>query len=264
MKKILLLSLPLMVMCFASCEKENGSHGNSGQKLVKEISSPGDGYTESWTYEYDTRCRVVKMIEIYSEADYYEKTEHIVEYESNTIIISSYYEDSEVNMELYSKEKYSLDNEGYVEKVEFTYSELAPETFFYNYENGLLKSMEVVHYHSDGSLSSSNEYEYNWVNNDIVCKYSLKYPSKIDVQYYFDVENKMNIDILNVLSTTLDNSDNSNIIMLQGTYSEHLPKYRKDNNSNTCYSYEFDADGYPIIIRDINEARTKEYHIKYY
>ena len=53
MKKILLLALPLMVMCFASCEKDNGNDDvNSGQKLVKEISWTEDDYQEQFMFEY--------------------------------------------------------------------------------------------------------------------------------------------------------------------------------------------------------------------
>ena len=37
MKKILLLALPLMVMCFASCEKDNVSEDNSVQNRVANI-----------------------------------------------------------------------------------------------------------------------------------------------------------------------------------------------------------------------------------
>ena len=268
MKKILLLALPLMVMCFASCEKDKGNNDvDFGQKLVKEITLLGDGYTESWAYEYDAQNRIVKVLETYSESDYYEKVEHTVEYEGNTIIIASY-DALDGNMELYAKEKYSLDNNGYVEKVEFTYAYQDPHTCFYNYENGLLKSMEVKHYFSDGSLSSENEYEYNWVNDDIVCKNSLKYSSKVDVQYYFDVENRMNINVFNVLSTSMDNSDNS-VIKFKGTYSEHLPKSKNYNNSSTSYSYEFDTEGYPIKwieeVKSVSgELFTSEYDIKYY
>ena len=265
MKKIFLFMLPLVALSFASCEKDNGNDGNPAQKLVKEITSRGDGYTESWAYEYDAQNRIVKVIETYSESDYHEKVEHTIEYDGNTITIASY--NALNGNELYAKEKYSLDNKGYVEKVEFTYASGDPHTCFYNYENGLLKSMEVEHYYSDGSLASEDEYEYNWVNNDIVCKNSLKY-SSVDVQYYFDVEDKMNINVLNVLHTGMDNSDNS-VIKFKGTYSEHLPKSRNYNRNDTSYSYEFDTEGYPI--KWIDEFKsvsgafyTSEYDIIYY
>ena len=82
--------LPLVALSFASCEKDNGNDGNPAQKLVKEITSRGDGYTESWAYEYDAQNRIVKVIETYSESDYHEKVEHTIEYDGNTITIASY------------------------------------------------------------------------------------------------------------------------------------------------------------------------------
>ena len=258
--------LPLVALSFASCEKNNENNGgDSGQKLIKEITLFEDGYTESKTYEYDAQNRVVKVIETYLESGYDdEKVEHTIEYDgSNTIIISSY-DNSYGNMELYAKEKYSLDNNGYVRKVEFTYDDQDPHTCFYNYENGLLKSIKVENYYSDGSLASELVYEYNWINNDIVCEDLEKYSSKTDVQYYFEVEDKMNINVLNVFSP------NNSIIKFKGTYSEHLPKYSTDTNGSHSYSYEFDTEGYPIKWKEDFKSNveeyesTYEYNIKYY
>ena len=64
MKKILLLTLPLMVMCFASCEKDKGNDETSGQKLVKEISWTEDDYQEQFMFEYDENARVINVTEI--------------------------------------------------------------------------------------------------------------------------------------------------------------------------------------------------------
>ena len=64
MKRILLLALPLMAMCFASCEKNNGNGETSGTntRFVKTISGYGNDFSEVFgelalntvEFEYDS------------------------------------------------------------------------------------------------------------------------------------------------------------------------------------------------------------------
>ena len=239
MKKILLLPLPLMVMCFASCEKDNGNDENSGRKLIKEISWIEDGSSVVRTYEYDSQNRIIKLIETWDESFV---SETIVEYDGNTIT-ESWREGTNGIWDNEGSEKYYLNNDGYVIKSEGIYEGEIHSTATYEYENGYLKSKK-------GSMTE----EYEWQNGNIVRENS----SSREIQY-LDNEDKMNVDFLNYsigISTTG--------IKFQGTCSKHLMSgYGNDSQWNNR-TYEFDTEGYPTKIRDIDEYRTMEYNIKYY
>ena len=240
MKKNLLLALPLMVMCFASCEKDNGNDGNTVQKLVKEISWIEDDYSVVRTYEYDSQNRIIKMVETWDEGET-EMSEITVEYDGNTITESERWQSGGNGVWNSDVTKYYLDNDGYVIKREYIYEGKVSSSTIYEYENGYLKTAK-------GSMT----YEYEWQNGDIVRENSRK------IQY-LDNEDKMNIDFLNYsigVSTTG--------IKFQGTCSKHLMSgYGNDSQWNNR-TYEFDTEGYPTKIRDIDEYRTMEYNIKYY
>ena len=82
MKKVLLLALPILAVCFASCEKDNGNDENSGQKLVKEISWTEDDYQVQFMFEYDENARVINVTEI---VDGNAEGQYSVSYNGNTI-----------------------------------------------------------------------------------------------------------------------------------------------------------------------------------
>ena len=241
MKKILLLALPLMVMCFASCEKDKGNDGNSVQKLIKEISWIEDGYSVVRTYEYDTKGRIIKMIETWDEGET-EMSESTVEYEGNTVTESFKWKEGPTDVwNNEGKDIYYLDNNGYVIKYESIYEGEISSSVTYEYENGYLKR-EV------GSMTE----EYEWQNGDIVRDSNRK------IQY-LENEDKMNVNFLNY---SADISGTG--IKFPGTCSKHLMSgYGNDSQWNNR-TYEFDSEGYPTKIRDINEYRTMEYNIKYY
>ena len=237
MKKMLLFALPLMVMCFVSCEKDNGNDGNTVQKLVKEISWIEDGYSVVRTYEYDSQNRIIKLIETWDESFV---SETIVEYDGNTIT-ESWREGTNGVWDNEGRDIYYLDNNGYVIKYESIYEGEISSSVTYEYENGYLKR-EV------GSMTE----EYEWQNGDIVRDSNRK------IQY-LENEDKMNVDFLNY-SASISYAG----IKFQGTCSKHLMSgYGNDSQWNNR-TYEFDSAGYPTKIRDINEYRTMEYNIKYY
>ena len=241
MKKILLLALPVMVMCFASCEKDKGNDGNSVQKLIKEISWIEDGYSVVRTYEYDTQNRVIKLIETWDEGET-EMYETTVAYDGNTIIESSKWKEGANGVwNNDASTKFYLDNNGYVIKCEYIDDGEVSSSTTYEYENGYLKTAK-------GSMIE----KYEWQNGDIV-----RCDSR-EIQY-LDNEDKMNIDCLNYSATISDAG-----IKFQGTCSKHLMSgYGNDSQWNNR-TYEFDSEGYPTKIRDIDEYRTMEYNIKYY
>lgn len=66
MKKILLFALPLLAMCFASCEKDNGNNGGD------EVELSGDDVIQSKDPNFLKALLVVQEIEIYdAETDDY-------------------------------------------------------------------------------------------------------------------------------------------------------------------------------------------------
>mgnify|MGYP001778389652 CR=1 FL=1 len=241
MKKILLFMLPLVAVCFASCEKDNDNDGNSVQKLIKEISWIEDGYSVVRTYEYDSQNRIIKLIETWDEGET-EMSESTVEYEGNTITESFKWKEGANGV--WSNDvitKYYLDNDGYVIKCEYIENGEVYSSETYEYENGYLKT----------ARRSVTE-EYEWQNGDIVRDSNRK------IQY-LENEDKMNIDFLNY-SAYISGAG----VKFQGTCSKHLMSgYGSDSQWNNR-TYEFDADGYPTKIRDIDESRTMEYNIKYY
>lgn len=250
MKKILLLTLPLMAMCFASCEKENGNvnDGPSGQKLVKEITWIEDDYLMARTYEYDSQYRIIKMIEALNGVGVYETT---VEYNGNTIV-ESFRErnnDGWSNSQHYAK--HYLDNDGYVvksESISISDGRVVSSTT-YEYENGYLKTVK------ESNSDFNTETEYEWLNGDIVREDSREYQ-------YLDNDDKTNIDFLNT-SVSISYAG----IRFKGTCSRHLmSRYSIDSQGTEWINttYEFDADGYPIIRRDISKAYTMEVNITYY
>ena len=164
MKKILLLALPLMAMCFASCEKDNGNSNNAGNgKLIKTIF----GYATDFdannglcisTFEYDEQNRVTKVIVSgYNEMYTYE-------YNGSEIIEKFWYAESEWGAAFSEAEmipsgyaRYVLNNNGYLSRRE-EYTGLDGQlyrTSTYIYDNGLLKKSIT----DNSGESTRNRYE---------------------------------------------------------------------------------------------------------
>ena len=171
MKKILLLTLPLMVMCFVACEKDKGNDGDSVQKLVKSITyMESPDYPLVTTFEYDENGRVIR-------SEWIE--------DGNTFIIAdvAYTDDMIIETGPGGKQQASedgtgtttvsqlkeeyihyLNDDGYVIKTEYkdywsdeTYNTTVSQT--YEYENGKLAKVQ-----SDGLVL----YELQWQRDDIV------------------------------------------------------------------------------------------------
>ena len=250
MKKILLLALPLMAVCFVSCEKGNGYDGNNGQKLVKEVSwimtVDGNPSEPSYRkYKYDSQNRVIQI----TSSDGFEKGIDEFEYDGNTITVSYKWLDSDGVWRSGDSERYYLDNNGYVIKSEYiernnneTETIAYPTT--YEYENGYLTMSEYY----TGTIT-----EYEWQNGDIV-RYG---DTEIE---YLDIENKMNILFVDT------NHSISDVIKFPGTWSKHLISgYGSSYENWYTVTYKFDKDGYPTKIRVRNgDGDEDEFNIKYY
>ena len=243
MKKFLLLALPLMVMCFVSCEKDNGYDGNNGQKLVKEVSCIDivDGIASeaySTYYKYDSQNRVIQTTTSDGLLD--DVAEY--EYDGNTITISNKWLDSDGDWHRGGADKYYLDNNGYVIKHESIEFDGTAYSTTYEYENGYLTMSEYY----TGAIT-----EYEWQNGDIV-RYD---DESVD---YLDIENKMNILVVDANPYEIPTS-----IKFPGTWSKHLISGFGTLDDWFTVTYKFDKDGYPTKIR-VRGIDSAEYNIKYY
>lgn len=254
MKKMLLLTLPLMVMCAVSCEKDKGNDGNTVQKLVKEISWIEDDYQEQFMFEYDENARVINVTEI---VDGNAEGQYSISYNGSTITEKYLFRNYETGE---WKEDgitcYYLNNDGYLIKSESIKNGEVTMYTMYEYAGNQLKS--VANYDADGTKWNPS-FEYEWQNDDIRYEYQSggsPYPNKYE---YTDAENKLNISFCNPVIVS-----EYSYLKFKGTGSRHLTSgYGNDSQWNNR-AYEFDSAGYPTKIRDINEYRTTEYNIKYY
>lgn len=277
MKKILLLALPLMVMCFASCEKDKGNDDvNSGQKLVKEISwIEGDEYHMSHHYEYDVQNRLVKEI---VRMDNFIVYNYNIEYSHNLITVSHSATDYETDDELNEMYRFYLDDAGFLTKDEIVRLEGSSEKIveWRNYlydENNKLKQMKQTNLYYDGKEYTEDTYEtiadFEWIHDDMVEGISGMSSggqmidgewvgwSEFSMYYleYINVEDKSNICIFCPYLMCYDPSHfGCNIgIKFKGITNKHL---------NKEYEYEFDASGYVTKYTDLEH--DVEFVIKYY
>ena len=252
MKKMLLFALPFMVMCFASCEKDNGNDENSVQKLVKSITyMESPDYPLVTTFEYDENGRVIRSEWI---EEGFSMIIADITYKDNMII-----ETAPGYIKYQVKEEYIhyLNDDGYVIKTEYkdywsdeTYNTTTSQT--YEYENG-----KVTKANGDGY-----SYEFQWQDNDMV-KISLG--NTVKSITYSTIDNKFNINILSQFDfqTGIGFDRSTKISMFgsatysfKGTVSKHLPQII----DGEVYSYELDSDGYVTTIKVDGEPT---YYIEY-
>ena len=274
MKKILFM-LPLVAVCFAACEKDNGNDVNSGQKLVKEISWIDGEYYMSNHYEYDTQNRLVKEI---VRMDNFIVYNYNIEYSDNLIIVSHGATDYEADDELNEIYRFYIDDAGFLTKDEIVKMEGASEKvvesreYLYN-ENGKLKQMKQMTLEYAEDEYTDNSYEtiadFEWIHDDMVEGISGITTSIRDIDgerviwsefsmyplEYINVEDKSNICIFCPYLMCCDPSHFNRFIGIRfkGITNKHLYKE---------YEYEFDFSGY--VTKYIDSEHDVEFVIKYY
>lgn len=252
MKKILLFALPILAMCFASCEKDNGNDDNTENgRLIKTIS---DGTNGTTTFEYDSQNRIIKVTtSYYAYNDTYVTT---YEYNGSEIIERFWYSESDSGSTFDEDamledgyRRYILNEDGYLTCTEYYSSEGQTyyKTYTYIYDNGLLK--KAILYNSSEQTSNRQEYTYEWDNNDIISCTEIGNGSTFSLTYtYYGNEDKENImgwysldipwQVINGLPDTY--------LVFKGMKSRHLVKSEEWNFNGYNIYYQFDADGYVI------------------
>ena len=262
MKKILFM-LPVLAVCFASCEKDKENDGNSVQKLVKSITyMESPDYPLVTTFEYDENGRVIcaKWTEngnTWTIAD--------VAYEGNMIIETGAGGQQEVSTDATGttitvsqlKEEYIhyLNDDGYVIKTEYkdywsdeSYNRTDAVT--YEYDNGKLVKIAG---NSIGDYPI--EYKFQWQNNDIV---AVSYNGSTENISYSNTVDNLNVDLsanwgYYGISCGIGSAAT---LKFKETTSEHLPQMLDEE----VYSYELDSDGY---VKTIKVDGEPIYYIEY-
>lgn len=256
MKKILLLALPLMVMCVASCEKDKGNDGNSVQKLVKSINSAIPDEPLVISFEYDEKGRIVHIewtAEGHSFADVVYEDRMITETGSPGYI-SFIKPDGTTVTQTKAEAIHYLNEDGYVIKTVHNdyYSDEkynSTDELAYGYENGKLISIT-------GTYSGSPEKQtFQWQGNDIAAVTDNNYTNEIT---YSDIKDNLNVDLIGmILDGDFVGKISTAMIKFKGTTSEHLPQMMYDDE---VYSYELDSDG---RVTTIKESGEPIYYIEY-
>lgn len=258
MKKILLFALPLLAMCFASCEKDNVNRDDTGNgKLIKTIS----GYATDFdannglcisTFEYDAQHRITKVIVSgYNEMYTYE-------YNESEIIEKFWYAESEWGSPFNESEmisngyvRFVLDDDGYLSRKEeyFGLDEQLQSVTTYIYDNGLLKK---------SITDNSDEYPYEWSNNDIIRSTYINHDNNLTylTTYTYGNEDKGNIMGWYCKDSPWQQIDGmpDTYLAFKGMKNKHLIKSMTKYNSNGSidsgnsrnFYYQFDANGYVI------------------
>lgn len=247
MKKILLLALPLMVMCFASCEKDKGNDGNSVQKFIKSFTyMVRPDYPLVTTFEYDENGRVIcaKRTEAGDTSTIADVT-----YEGNMIIETEGGDKQQVSSDntivSLVKEEYIhyLNDDGYIIKTEYK-AYWSDESYnnnavIYEYENG--KLVKIV---GNSRGGSSLDYVFQWQNGDITTVSNNNGIVK-NISYSNTVDN-FNVDVAACWACGIScGIGSAAALKFKGTTSGHLPQML----DGKVYSYELDSDGYVTTIK---------------
>lgn len=286
MKRILLLALPLMAMCFASCEKDNGNGKTSGTntRFVKTISGYGNDFSEVFgelalntvEFEYDKSGRLSKVSLSGGKWADYEVYEY--EYKDNEIMEKTFYRnDNESPYKDGDYTRYVLDDEGYLVQSEYYYDGKISESCQYSYECGQLAKISRMEFNQIGNSVQTliDDYEYEWNNGDIVKSIQMNqhFRDEYECEYtYYANEDKDNIsgsfDSYGACQTIYGLPET--YLVFKGMASKHLIRTRDDGTNNynkIVFNYEFDENGYVIHATAINGGEINPWEdctIEYY
>ena len=248
MKKNLLFMLPVMALCLASCEKNNGNENKPAQNLVKSMMFYTNGFSDldliERRFEYDAQGGLTGS-ELLWDGQLVMRSD--ITYEDNMIVETL--TSSEQEKGIY---RHYLNEEGYLIKSEGEDNWFSSANMSYEYEKEELVRVTVS---EDYGLE---EYTYHWNNGDIT---GVTYDYDTDYIEYYDVEDNFNIDYAAYWRSILDDMYfcSPSMIKFKGTTSKHLPH----TFAGIELLYEFDADGDITKIKVLWEGGTGVIEIEY-
>jgi hypothetical protein len=254
MKRLLLFILPLLVILFIACNKNNEEENGTPTKLVKTVEI-FESAPLTFTYFYDNKNRLSKIHFHYEAPEYFE-TEYNLTYGTNTV---TYCINTGGNDETLAT--YTFDNNGYC--VSYFCNKSTDCLVDFTYENGYLKSSNAPIYlgYQDGFESS-----YFWNNGNLTYAktiYSSHPNNTLEYNAVFsNKEDLLNIPIQSVKLSGLG-FDEMHPIKFKGIASKNYLVKQTAGGRNYTYEYTFDTDGYPTQIIERESAYYEESERKY-
>ena len=236
MKKVVIVLSALVML--ASCKKDKNVQPNpvNGNKKLVKVTQPSYNFEE--LIEYDAMGRVTKADEVYDDL-------HTFTYGVNSFTMKAIRKPE--NNRVVADLSGTLDAKGRMVTVTGLqqYNQNSPQNVTFNYEynaDGYLVKLT-----KDFSTNADLKYEFSYTNGDLTeSKYFENgvYKHSIFYEYYLDKPEKTELTQFYSLSPQ--------VTMLEGKPNAHLTKtahlvYANNTQGWTyAYSYEFDAEGYPV------------------
>ena len=236
MKKVFIVLSALVML--ASCKKDKNVQPNpvSGNKKLIKFTEPSYNFEE--VIEYDAAGRVTKADELNDDL-------HTFTYGVNTFTMKAIRKPE--NNRVVADLSGTLDAKGRMVTVTGIqqYAQNNPQNVVFNYEynaDGYLVKLT-----KDFSTNTDLKYEYSYTNGDLtevkyfengIFKHSILY------QYYLDKLEKTQLTQHCTLSpqvTMLEGKPNSHLVK-----NAHLVYANNTQGWSDDYSYDFDAEGYPV------------------
>lgn len=248
MKKVFTVLSALVML--ASCKKDKNVQPNpvNGNKKLVKYTQPAYNYEQ--LMEYDAQGRITKEDE--SNSDLYTFT-----YGANSFTLKAIRKSE--NNRVVIDFSGTLDAKGRIVTVTGLqqYAQNNPQNVIFNYEynaDGYLVKLT-----KDFSTNPDYKYEFSYTNGDLTeSKYFENgvYKHSIFYEYYLDKPEKTEL--------TQFYSLGPQVTMLEGKPNAHLTKHAKLINANNTvswtydYSYDLDAEGYPVkmVISNGNTSWT--------
>lgn len=250
----MLFLLASLSVCLIACTPE--LLGPGGMKLVKEIEiSDGDDYG-LYSFSYDSEGRLKEWSSGGSEVRY--------EFLDDMLVVKEVCDGEEDD----SPEIVYINNEFYITKIVTKIVTGNIERNLTYDDNACLIMFNTVNY----TIGYGSTTTYEWKDSNVT-KISYSYgfqgvdqSESSQVRTYYDVEDKCNIDFLNILDRgLLAEYCALDKVLFKGITSRNLLKRIESDGSRfpiLSFSYKYDSEGYPVkvYIAEIETTLTIRYY----
>lgn len=250
MKKVFVVFSALIML--ASCKKDKSVQPNpnpvSGNKKLVKYAQPAYNYEQFM--EYDAQGRIIKVDE--SNSDLYTFT-----YGANSFTMKGIRKPE--NNRVVADLSGTLDAKGRIVTVSGTEQYILnnPQTVLFKYEYNA--DGYLVQVTKDYNINQDLKYEYSYTNGDLTeIKYyeNGQYKHSIINEYYPDKPEKTELTQFYSLSaqvTKLEGKTNAHLIK-----TAHLVYANNSQGWTDTYTYDMDAEGYPVkfMISNANSSWT--------